>query len=146
MDFRRGQGPAENAKRRPVVVVEDDPAIGKLTEYMLSREGYDIVLATGGRAGIEAIRKHRPIAVLVDLTLPDMTGDDVCRAVREDSAICNTYLVILTARDEMEARNRARQCGADAYACKPCDPDRLVELIEQGFGAAAAAYAPGLVP
>src|SRR5688572_18224395 len=101
MDFRRGQGPAEHAKRRPVVVVEDDPAIGKLTEYMLSREGYDIVLATSGRAGIEAIRTHRPVAVLVDLTLPDMTGDDVCRAVREDTVICNTYLVILTARDEM---------------------------------------------
>jgi DNA-binding response OmpR family regulator len=113
---------------------------------MLSREGYDIVLATTGGAGIEAIRTHRPVAVLVDLTLPDMTGDDVCRAVRADPSIASTYLVILTARDEMEARNRARQCGADAYACKPCDPDRLVELIEQGFGAAATPYAPEFLP
>lgn len=144
--FSQRERAVDAGKHRCVVVIEDDPAIGKLTEYMLSREGYDIVLAKDGGSGIEAIRTRRPIAVLVDLTLPDMSGDDVCRAVRADSELRDTYLIILTARDEFEARNRARSAGADSYACKPCDPDRLVELIEQAFGAAATPFSPGLLP
>lgn len=124
---------------RRVVVIEDDPTIAKLTEYVLAREGYEVVIASDGPSGLDAIRMHRPVAVLLDLTLPGLSGDDVCRAVRADPAIAHTFLVVVTARDEFEVRQRARDAGADAYACKPCDPDRLVELVDQGFAAASEA-------
>jgi len=124
------------APARRVLLIEDDPTIATLTEYVLAREGYDVIIAGDGPEGLAAIRTHRPTAVLLDLTLPGMSGDEVCHAVRQDEQIADTFLIVVTARDEHEVRRRAREAGADAYACKPCDPDRLVALVEQAFARA----------
>jgi DNA-binding response OmpR family regulator len=124
------------AHARRVLLIEDDATIAKLTQYVLTREGYEVIVATDGPEGLAAIRTHRPTAVLLDLTLPGLNGDDVCRAVRQDAEIADTFLIIVTARDEHEVRHRAHEAGADAYACKPCDPDRLVELVERAFAPA----------
>jgi len=125
-----------------VVLIEDDVTIAKLTEYVLAREGYDVVVAVDGPTGLAAIRTHRPVAVLLDLTLPGLSGDEVCRAVRADPPIADTFLILVTARDELEVRQRARDAGANAYACKPCDPDRLVELVEEGLASASRCPSP----
>jgi len=129
---------------RRVLLIEDDPTIAKLTEYVLTREGYDVIIAGDGPGGLASIRTHRPTAVLLDLTLPGLSGDEVCRAVRQDPEIADTFLIIVTARDEHEVRHRAREAGANAYVCKPCDPDRLVALVEKAFAAADEASSVSL--
>ena len=133
MHSRTAPTASDPAHTRRVLLIEDDSTIAKLTHYVLTREGYEVMIASDGPEGLAAIRAHRPTAVLLDLTLPGLSGDEVCRAVREDAEIAGTFLIIVTARDEHEVRRRAHDAGADAYACKPCDPDRLVELLEQAF-------------
>ena len=119
-------------------MIEDDEVIAKLTEYVLAREGYEVIVAHDGPEGLAAIAEHRPAVVLLDLTLPGTSGDEVCKTIRNHPRIGDTFVVVMTARDEMEARQRARDAGADAYACKPCDPDRMLEIVARGFAASGA--------
>ena len=131
--------PEIRRSERPVVLIEDDPSIAKLTEYVLERAGYTVVVAADGAKGLEAIRASKPFAVLLDLTLPRLSGDEVCRAVRADPSIAQTFLILCTARDESEVRKRAQAAGADAYICKPCDPDDIVALVDRALASTAPA-------
>jgi DNA-binding response OmpR family regulator len=127
--------PGRERCERSVVLIEDDPSIAKLTEYVLERAGYTVVTARDGTSGLEAIRSSRPFAVLLDLTLPRLSGDEVCRAVRSDPSIADTFLIVVSARDESDVRKRAAAVGANAYVCKPCDPDDIVEVVDRAFAA-----------
>ena len=118
-----------------ILVIEDDTSLAQLIVYMLSREGFEPLSFSDGESGLEAIRRYRPKIVILDLTLPGRSGDDVCRAVRKDPALRDTFVLVTTALDDHEARHRVREAGANCYMCKPFDPIRLVELIEDVLGA-----------
>jgi two-component system phosphate regulon response regulator PhoB len=126
-----------------VLVIEDDASLAQLIVYMLTREGFEPLIFTDGDEGLVAIRRYRPKIVILDLTLPGLSGDEVCRAVRSDPELRDTFVLVTTALDDHEARQRVRDAGANCYMCKPFDPVRLVELIENVLedkpGAAAAA-------
>ena len=124
-----------------VLVIEDDPVLAQLTTYVLEREGIETATASDGPSGLAAIAELRPEVVIVDLTLPGMPGDEVCRRVRRDPRFAHTHLIIVSAVDESEGRRRAREAGADAFVCKPCDPDRVVVAVREGFAGRAASAA-----
>jgi two-component system, OmpR family, alkaline phosphatase synthesis response regulator PhoP len=116
-----------------IVVIEDDVSLAQLIVYLLSREGFEAVSASDGAEGLEAVRRYRPKIVILDLTLPSMSGDDVCRAIRQDPELRDTFVVVMTALDDREARHRVREAGADCYMCKPFDPARLVDVIDDAL-------------
>jgi len=120
------------AERR-VLVVEDDPNLAVLMVYMLCREGYQVSSIDNGAIALSAIRKFKPALLVLDLGLPGLSGDEVCKAVRRDAELAETFVLVLTALDDHEARRRVRAAGADCYMCKPFDPDRVVALIENVF-------------
>jgi two-component system sensor histidine kinase ChiS len=114
---------------------------------MLSREGYDVSSVSDGAAALAAIRESRPALIVLDLGLPGLSGDEICRAVRSDSDLADTFVLVLTALDDREARRRVRAAGADCYMCKPFDPERVAHLVETVLGsserkAATPARAP----
>lgn len=117
-----------------VLVIEDDPSLAQLITYMLSREGYEALCFSDGDDGLAAVRRYRPKIVILDLTLPGMSGDEVCRAIRRDPDLRDTFVLVTTALDDHEARQRVREAGANCYMCKPFDPGRLVDLIEDVLG------------
>lgn len=101
------------------VVVDDDDGVRELLVHMLTAAGLEVLTASDGASAIETIRACQPDLVTLDLTLPDMDGTEVCRAVREFS---DAYVVMITGRDAEIDRLVGLEVGADDYLSKPFSP------------------------
>lgn len=107
-----------------ILLVEDDPRISEPLVRVLAAEGFDVELADTGNAALAAVERERPDLVLLDLTLPDIDGLDVCRSVRAGAA--DLPIIMLTARAEEVDVIVGLDAGADDYVAKPF---RLAELV-----------------
>lgn len=106
-----------------VVVVEDDPAQRRILRLYLEDEGYSVVEAADGPAAISAVRQHDPVAVLLDLMLPSLSGRDVCRVIRQESDV---PIIMVTARGAEDDVTAGLDEGADDYLVKPYRPRELM--------------------
>jgi DNA-binding response OmpR family regulator len=100
-----------------VLIVEDDLAIAQGLRDNLEFEGYDVLVAGDGEAGIRRVRDHHPDLLILDIRLPGMSGYEVCRKLRAGG--CQTPILMLTARGEEEDRVLGLDLGADDYVTKP---------------------------
>jgi DNA-binding response OmpR family regulator len=105
------------------VVIEDDEAISGIVGTYLERAGFAVVGACTGEEGIEAVVRHEPRFVILDLGLPDVDGFELCRRLRDGR---NVPILILTARDDELDRIIGLELGADDYLTKPFSPRELV--------------------
>jgi len=111
-----------------VVLVEDDPNIADLVDMYLRNAGYRVYQAADGLAGLEAVRRHAPALVILDVGLPgDLDGIDVCRRLRAEGDV---PIVMLTARDGEVDRVLGLEMGADDYVTKPFSPRELVARVK----------------
>jgi two-component system, OmpR family, response regulator MprA len=110
-----------------VLVVEDDPAVRVSLERSLAFEGYRVVTASDGVAGLAAVGTHRPDAVLLDLGLPRMDGLEVCRQLRACGD--STPVLMLTAREATRDRVTGLDAGADDYLPKPFALEELLARL-----------------
>jgi DNA-binding response OmpR family regulator len=117
----------EAGGRGLIVVVEDEPAIAELIRLNLARSGFGVHLERDGDAGLAAIARHRPAAVVLDIGLPGTDGVEVCRRLR--AADDWTPVLFLTARDDEVDRIVGLELGADDYITKPFSPRELVARI-----------------
>lgn len=99
-----------------VLVVEDDAGIRDAVAYNLGLDGHDVLTAADGAAGLELARAKHPDAVVLDVMLPRMSGLDVCRILRAETAV---PILLLTARDAEPDRVQGLELGADDYVTKP---------------------------
>ncbi|HEY3684194.1 MAG TPA: response regulator transcription factor [Streptosporangiaceae bacterium] len=111
-----------------VLVIEDERAIADLQRLYLTREGFGVRVEAEGRAGLDAARRLRPVAIVLDVRLPDMDGMDVCRELRADGD--PTPIVFVTARDEEVDRILGLELGGDDYLTKPFSPRELVARVK----------------
>lgn len=109
-----------------ILIIEDDPSIGKLLRRALILEGYETDLSDDGYKGLDAFSKEEPDLVILDLMLPGIDGIEVCRRIRETSTL---PILMLTARDMVEDRVVGLDTGADDYVTKPFDPDELLARV-----------------
>ena len=109
-----------------ILVVEDESSFAEPLTYMLSKEGYDVGVATTGTAGLELFDRTGADLVLLDLMLPGMSGTDVCRALRSRS---NVPVIMLTARDSEVDKVVGLEIGADDYVTKPYSGRELLARI-----------------
>jgi CheY-like chemotaxis protein len=122
---------------RRVLVVDDMPETRRLMRRVLERARFIVNEAGTGEAGLAAIRRDRPDAVVLDLRLPGISGFDVARAVRSDPdpAISRTPILACSASVQAEVRREALDAGCDAFEGKPFDvrtfPDLIGGLIAQ---------------
>jgi len=116
----------ERAGGRPILVIEDEPALSESLEYALIREGFRVVIAGDGATGLELFRTERPALILLDLMLPILPGFDVCRIIRSQS---NVPIVILTAKDSEADKVAGLEIGADDYVTKPFSMRELVSRV-----------------
>ena len=112
--------------RPRVLVVEDDTDIAGVLRRSLDKEGYDVRVAGDGEAAIDEAGVFEPDAVVLDLGLPRLDGVDVCRRLRDDGDV---PILILTARDALEARVEGLDSGADDYRVKPFERDELLARL-----------------
>ena len=111
---------------RRLLFVEDDDSIRLALGLALEDEGYEVREAPDGRSGLDAFTEREPDLVLLDLRLPDMSGFDVCRAIRARSIV---PIIIVTARGEESDKIRGLNTGADDYVTKPFSPQELVARV-----------------
>ncbi|MDQ1358733.1 MAG: two-component system, OmpR family, response regulator [Acidimicrobiaceae bacterium] len=110
-----------------IVVVEDDPNIADLVDIYLRREGFRVILAADGEAGLAAIDRERPRLAILDVGLPGaIDGLEVCRRVRSRLPL---PVLMLTARDGEIDRILGLELGADDYVTKPFSPRELVARV-----------------
>ncbi|PSH61710.1 two-component system response regulator [Phyllobacterium brassicacearum] len=112
-----------------VLVADDEPNIVVSLEFMMKREGYEVLVARDGRQALEAIRRERPQLVLLDAMMPGMSGFDVCEAVRADEAVRDTQILMLTAKGRDTDVARGVGVGADAYMTKPFSTRDLMQKV-----------------
>src|SRR5579872_6253244 len=111
-----------------IVVVEDDPNISDLVDLYLRRDGFRVIQAPDGVAGLSAIDRERPRLVILDVGLPGgIDGLEVCRRLRSSSAV---PVLMLTARDGEIDRVLGLELGADDYVTKPFSPRELVARVK----------------
>lgn len=110
-----------------VLVVEDDPAVRASLERSLEFEGYTVVAAADGEAGLAAVAAHRPDLVLLDIGLPRVDGLEVCRRLR--AAGDDVPVLMLTARESTGDRVRGLDAGADDYLPKPFALEELLARV-----------------
>src|SRR5947209_6611124 len=114
-------------ERGTILVVDDEPNIADLVELYLRREGFRVAKAGDGASGIDAVARHRPRLVVLDVGLPDIDGLEVCRRIRATSSI---PVIFLTARDTEVDRVLGLELGADDYVTKPFSPAELVARVK----------------
>jgi DNA-binding response OmpR family regulator len=115
---------------RPILVVDDDAKIVRLVRTYLERDGFMVVTAADGPAALDAIERHRPALVVLDLMLPELDGRAVIRAVRRDDEAATTPILILSARGSTVDRIAGLEDGADDYLPKPFSPAELVLRVK----------------
>jgi DNA-binding response OmpR family regulator len=115
---------------RPILVVDDDAKIVRLVRTYLERDGFSVVTAGDGPAALDAIERHRPALVVLDLMLPELDGRAVIRAVRRDDEAATTPILVLSARGSTVDRIAGFEDGADDYLPKPFSPAELVLRVK----------------
>jgi DNA-binding response OmpR family regulator len=113
-----------------VLLIEDEQDVADLLRYNLNRAGYLVSLADNGLTGLEKAREERPDVIILDLMLPGMPGEKVCKALKEDDSTAAIPVIILTAKAEAEQRILGLELGADDYVPKPFSPKELVLRVQ----------------
>ena len=114
-----------------VLLVDDDDDVRHMTRVALGFEGFDVVEAADGTAGIAAVREHRPDAVVLDVMMPDRDGLDVLRELREDESLRELPIVLLTAKAGAHAEQEGWDAGATAYLTKPFTGTALAATLRR---------------
>jgi chemosensory pili system protein ChpA (sensor histidine kinase/response regulator) len=133
---RPGRAPAAPAEPAPapariatIMVVDDSLTVRKVTQRLLEREGYRVLLAKDGVDALEQMQETRPDLMLVDIEMPRMDGFDLTRHVRGDAATQALPIIMITSRTADKHRNVALGLGVDAYFGKPFQEDALLAAI-----------------
>jgi two-component system alkaline phosphatase synthesis response regulator PhoP len=134
---------ASSIPGRPILVVDDDAKIVRLVRTYLERDGFSVVTAADGPAALDAIERHRPALVVLDLMLPELDGRAVIRAVRGDDEVAATPILIISARGSTLDRIAGFEDGADDYLPKPFSPAELVLRVKSILRRTAAASTDG---
>ena len=122
-----------------ILVIDDEKDLIELVRYNLEKEGFDVIGAPDGKAGLEVARAHRPDLILLDLMMPGMDGLEVCRRLREDARTAGIPVILLTAKATEADRVVGLEMGADDYVTKPFSPRELVARVKVRLRRAAAA-------
>ena len=121
---------------KKLLVADDEPNIVISLEYLMKREGYDVLVATDGNQALEAIQREQPALVLLDVIMPGKTGFEVCQAVRADPALDGVRILMLTAKGRETDVSKGLALGANAYMTKPFSTRELVQKVAELLEAA----------
>ncbi len=115
-----------------ILVADDQPVFRRLIEASLRKEGHEVVVVVDGRQAWDAFREDSFDLAILDWMMPGIDGPTLCRRIRSRSEEGYTYLILLTARDQLEDVVRGLDAGADEYLVKPFNPEELRARVRAG--------------
>ena len=119
--------------KHSVVIADDDPDIRELIGIAVRRSGLDLLAAvTDGKSALAAIRQFRPDLAILDIAMPEMSGIEVCKAVRADPSIGDVRILLLSASVDDASREVGIAAGANHFLAKPFSPKQLAAWLAVG--------------
>jgi putative two-component system response regulator len=112
-----------------ILVVDDEEGVRSFFHRLLTREGYIVETAETGPAALVAVAMHQPDVVLLDVSLPELNGFEVCRRLRQEAATRLVPVIIVTGRESREDRVKGLDAGADDFLTKPVDNSELLARV-----------------
>jgi len=120
---------------KKILIADDEENIVISLEFLMKREGFEVMVAGDGEEALSRIRGDQPDLVLLDVMMPKKTGFEVCQEVRADPAIAATRILMLTAKGRDTEVAKGMAMGADAYMTKPFSTKDLVDQVHALLGA-----------
>jgi len=114
---------------RRILIVDDDPTIHRLLERLLGRSS-TLANAESGERALELVREFRPDLILLDISLPEMDGYEVCRRIRADERLGFVKIILVSGKAKVEERIAGYEAGADDYVVKPFESDELKAKVD----------------
>jgi two-component system, OmpR family, alkaline phosphatase synthesis response regulator PhoP len=112
-----------------ILIADDEENIVISLEFLMKREGFEVLIAEDGEQAIETIRTEHPDLVLLDVMMPKKSGFEVCQEVRADPSLRSVRILMLTAKGRETEVAKGLALGADAYITKPFSTKELVERV-----------------
>lgn len=120
---------------KKILIVDDEVHIKMLLEQTLEELEdefeVDLYTASDGEEGLEFIRDKRPDLVFLDIMMPKMNGYEVCRIIKDDQALKDVKIILLTAKGQEVDRKQGLELGAMMYMTKPFDPDEILRVSKE---------------
>jgi DNA-binding response OmpR family regulator len=123
---------------KKILIADDEPNIVTALEFLLERNGYEVVIARNGSAALKLVEEHKPDLVLLDLMMPVKSGYEVCQRMRERADWRQIKIIMLTAKGRDVEMSKGLSIGADLYITKPFSTQELVAKINGLLGVGAA--------
>ena len=114
-----------------ILIVDDEPNIVLSVEFLMQREGHEVVTASDGQEALEQLQKARPDLMILDVMMPRKNGFEVCEEVRADAAYSGMPILMLTAKGREAEMKKGISLGADAYITKPFSTHDLVAKVSE---------------
>lgn len=119
---------------KKILVADDEPFVLRSIEYTLSRAGYNVLTAVDGEEALNKVLAENPDLVFLDIQMPRMDGNEVCKKLREDPKRKDLYIIVITAKGQESERLFSLECGASEYITKPYSPRKMLERVKEILG------------
>jgi DNA-binding response OmpR family regulator len=121
------------ARNNVILLAEDEGPLRGVLSYVLEIEGFKVVTAADGLEALTVARLYNPLVAILDVMMPRLDGDTVCRAMKADLELSNAFVVLISALPPEQTAQRAFDAGADLCMSKPIDHEALLGVITEAF-------------
>jgi len=128
-----------------ILVADDSVTMRNVVQMTFAAENAEVLTAGNGEQALRAIAESRPEVILIDSVLPGTDGYEICRAIRSNSAVASTAVILLTSQFNKYDTERGRECGVDDHVIKPFDTQALIDRVSQVMSRPRSSPAPKAV-
>jgi DNA-binding response OmpR family regulator len=114
-----------------ILVVDDDPYILMSLEFLMKKNGYDVMVARNGTEALDIVEKQIPNIVLLDIMMPDVDGYEICKYIKSNAHLKNTNVIFMSAKTKEADIKKGYDMGASLYVTKPFSTRVLVKQIKE---------------
>lgn len=118
---------------KKILVVDDDPYILMSLEFLMKKNGYDVMVARNGIEALEIVEKQIPHIILLDIMMPDVDGYEICKHIKKSKTLSNCKIVFMSAKTKEADIKKGYDLGASLYIKKPFSTRELVKEIASLF-------------
>jgi len=112
-----------------ILIVDDEPYIQRSLSFVLRKEGFQVEVASNGEEGLKKAKELKPKVIFLDVMMPKLNGFNTCRAIKSDSELKDSYVILLTAKGQELDKERAIKEGANEFMSKPFSPKEIVAKV-----------------
>ncbi len=112
-----------------ILIADDEPFMQRSLSFVLKKEGFQVEVASNGEEAIQKARKLRPKIIFLDVIMPKMNGFEVCKTIKSDGDLCNSYVIILTCKGQEVDKEKGLNQGANDFITKPYSPKEIVNKV-----------------